>query len=155
MLNFRVTLRSKPLFALDTSALHHFIDHNRRRAVCIQSLDHAQTAHFVYYGRWKNWELNTITNPIPCVHQRRWNIAHGQITCPDCRGRGDHRQRGNHHIFGGPPWGINLSRRIGQRAKQDALLHRVNDEIDAVLWTAARHSFILPEAERVPAVKKA
>ena len=32
-------------------------------------------------------------------------------------------------------------------------LHRVNDEIDAVLWTAARHSFILPEAERVPAVK--
>ncbi|MBR9769432.1 MAG: glutathione S-transferase family protein, partial [Rhodobacteraceae bacterium] len=40
-----------------------------------------------------------------------------------------------------------------QRAKQDALLHRVNDEIDAVLWTAARHSFILPEAERVPAVK--
>ena len=25
MLNFRVTLRSKPLFALDTSAPHHFI----------------------------------------------------------------------------------------------------------------------------------
>jgi len=41
-----------------------------------------------------------------------------------------------------------------QRAKQDALLHRVNDEIDAVLWTAARHSFILPELERVPAVKE-
>ena len=41
-----------------------------------------------------------------------------------------------------------------QRAKQDALLHRVNDEIDAVLWTAARHSFILPEEERVPAVKE-
>jgi glutathione S-transferase len=41
-----------------------------------------------------------------------------------------------------------------QRAKQDALLHRVNDEIDAVLWTAARHSFILPEVERVPAVKE-
>jgi glutathione S-transferase len=40
-----------------------------------------------------------------------------------------------------------------RRAQQDALLHRVNDEIDAVLWTAARHSFILPEAERVPAVK--
>ena len=35
-----------------------------------------------------------------------------------------------------------------QRAKQDALLHRVNDEIDAVLWTAARHSFILPEVCR-------
>ena len=41
-----------------------------------------------------------------------------------------------------------------QRAKQDAFLHRVNDEIDAVLWTAARHSFILPEKERVPAVKE-
>ena len=41
-----------------------------------------------------------------------------------------------------------------QRAKQDALLHRVNDEIDAVLWTAARHSFILPKEERVPAVKE-
>jgi glutathione S-transferase len=41
-----------------------------------------------------------------------------------------------------------------QRAKQDALLHRVNDEIDAVLWTAARHSFVLPEVERVPAVKE-
>jgi glutathione S-transferase len=40
-----------------------------------------------------------------------------------------------------------------RRAQQDALLHRVNDEIDAVLWTAARHSFILPKAERVPAVK--
>jgi len=40
-----------------------------------------------------------------------------------------------------------------RRAQQDALLHRVIDEIDAVLWTAARHSFILPEAERVPAVK--
>jgi glutathione S-transferase len=40
-----------------------------------------------------------------------------------------------------------------RRAQQDALLHRVNDEVDAVLWTAARHSFILPEAERVPAVK--
>ena len=34
-----------------------------------------------------------------------------------------------------------------QRAQQDALLHRVNDEIDAVLWTAARHSFILPEED--------
>ena len=40
-----------------------------------------------------------------------------------------------------------------QRAKQDALLHRVNDEIDAVLWTAARHSFIC-RGERVPAVKE-
>ena len=40
-----------------------------------------------------------------------------------------------------------------RRAQQDALLDRVIDEIDAVLWTAARHSFILPEAERVPAVK--
>lgn len=39
------------------------------------------------------------------------------------------------------------------RAHQDAMMHLVLDEIDAVLWTAARHSFILPEEHRVPAVK--
>lgn len=39
------------------------------------------------------------------------------------------------------------------RAKQDAWTFRILDEVDAILWTAARHSFILPEAERVPAVK--
>jgi glutathione S-transferase len=31
------------------------------------------------------------------------------------------------------------------RAKQDAVTHQILDEIDAVLWTAARHSFALPE----------
>lgn len=40
-----------------------------------------------------------------------------------------------------------------ERAKQDALTHFVLDEFDAVLWTAARHSFILPEDRRVPEVK--
>jgi glutathione S-transferase len=39
------------------------------------------------------------------------------------------------------------------RALQDGLTHMVLDELDAVLWTAARHSFILPEEHRVPAVK--
>jgi glutathione S-transferase len=39
------------------------------------------------------------------------------------------------------------------RARQDALHFRILDEIDALLWTAARHSFVLPEAERVPAIK--
>lgn len=39
------------------------------------------------------------------------------------------------------------------RARQDALMHQINDELDAVLWVAARHSFILPEDKRVPAVK--
>jgi glutathione S-transferase len=39
------------------------------------------------------------------------------------------------------------------RARQDAMTHLVLDELDAVLWTAARHSFILPEARRVPEVK--
>jgi len=39
------------------------------------------------------------------------------------------------------------------RARQDALTHQILDEIDAVLWTAARHSFVLPEEHRVPAVK--
>jgi glutathione S-transferase len=40
------------------------------------------------------------------------------------------------------------------RAKQDAWTFRILDELDALLWTAARHSFGLPEAERVPAVKE-
>lgn len=39
-----------------------------------------------------------------------------------------------------------------ERAKQDALFHTVLDEIDAVLWVAARHSFVLPEDKRIPAV---
>jgi len=39
------------------------------------------------------------------------------------------------------------------RARQDSLTHFLLDEFDAVLWTAARHSFILPEDQRVPAVK--
>ncbi len=39
------------------------------------------------------------------------------------------------------------------RAKEEARLHRVNDELDALLWTAARHTFVLPEEHRVPEVK--
>lgn len=41
------------------------------------------------------------------------------------------------------------------RARQDALTHRILDEIEALLWMAARHTFGLPEAHRVPAVKDA
>lgn len=40
-----------------------------------------------------------------------------------------------------------------ERAQQDALTHAVLDELDAVLWTAARHSFILPQEHRVGDVK--
>lgn len=39
------------------------------------------------------------------------------------------------------------------RARQDGFTQFINDELDAVLWTAARHSFILPEDRRVPEVK--
>ena len=39
------------------------------------------------------------------------------------------------------------------RALQDAMTFRILDEVDAVLWTAARHSFILPEDQRVPEIK--
>lgn len=39
------------------------------------------------------------------------------------------------------------------RARQDAFTHLLLDEVDSLLWTAARHSFILPEELRVPAVK--
>lgn len=39
------------------------------------------------------------------------------------------------------------------RARQDAMTHCLLDEFDAILWTAARHSFILPEDQRVAGVK--
>lgn len=39
------------------------------------------------------------------------------------------------------------------RARQDGFTHFINDELDATLWTAARHSFVLPEEKRVPEVK--
>lgn len=39
------------------------------------------------------------------------------------------------------------------RARQDSLTQRLLDELDAVVWTAARHSFVLPEEQRVPDVK--
>ncbi|MEM8538123.1 MAG: glutathione S-transferase family protein [Pseudomonadota bacterium] len=41
-----------------------------------------------------------------------------------------------------------------ERARQDALTQKINDEMDAILWVAARHSFILPKELRVPEVKK-
>lgn len=40
-----------------------------------------------------------------------------------------------------------------ERARQDAWTNRIIDELDALLWTAARHSFILPKDQRVPEVK--
>lgn len=40
-----------------------------------------------------------------------------------------------------------------ERARQDSFTFAILDELDAVLWTAARHSFVLPEAERVPEIK--
>lgn len=39
------------------------------------------------------------------------------------------------------------------RARQDAMTQYAVAELDAVLWTRTRHSFILPEEERVPEVK--
>jgi glutathione S-transferase len=41
-----------------------------------------------------------------------------------------------------------------ERARQDSLTNAILDEFDAVLWTAARHSFVLPEERRVPEVKE-
>jgi glutathione S-transferase len=41
------------------------------------------------------------------------------------------------------------------RALQDSVTQFALDEIDGPLWLAAKHSFVLPEAERVPAVKPA
>lgn len=39
------------------------------------------------------------------------------------------------------------------RAQQDSVVHAIIDEVDAVLWTGARHGFVLPEEHRVPEVK--
>ena len=41
------------------------------------------------------------------------------------------------------------------RARQDSLTQFLLDEFDAVLWTAARHTFVLPEELRVSAIKDA
>ena len=41
------------------------------------------------------------------------------------------------------------------RARQDAMTFWLVDEFDAILWTAAKHSFVLPENQRVPAIKDA
>lgn len=39
------------------------------------------------------------------------------------------------------------------RARQDALTFWLVDEFDAILWFAAKHSFVLPKEHRVPAIK--
>jgi glutathione S-transferase len=39
------------------------------------------------------------------------------------------------------------------RARQDGLTNTVNETLDAVLWAYAKHSFVLPEEQRMPAVK--
>jgi glutathione S-transferase len=40
------------------------------------------------------------------------------------------------------------------RARQDGFTNLINDEFDAVLWMAGRHSFVLPEEMRLPAIKE-
>jgi glutathione S-transferase len=40
------------------------------------------------------------------------------------------------------------------RAHQDSMIQFLVDEFDACLWTAARHSFVLPEDKRVPEIKE-
>ncbi|MCA8882714.1 MAG: glutathione S-transferase family protein [Rhodobacteraceae bacterium] len=40
-----------------------------------------------------------------------------------------------------------------ERARQDGLTHFALDEFDARIWTAARHTFVLPEEMRLPAIK--
>lgn len=42
-----------------------------------------------------------------------------------------------------------------ERARTDAMTCQILDDFDALLWTAARHSFILPEEQRVAAIKPA
>ena len=41
-----------------------------------------------------------------------------------------------------------------ERAQQDSFTFAINDEIDGILWMAARHDFILPEDKRVKGINK-
>jgi glutathione S-transferase len=41
-----------------------------------------------------------------------------------------------------------------ERAQQDSLMHFILDEFDAVIWTAARNTFVLPVEKRVPEIKE-
>ena len=40
-----------------------------------------------------------------------------------------------------------------ERARQDAVTFMVLDDLEGLLWTASRHSFVLPEDQRLPAIK--
>ena len=40
-----------------------------------------------------------------------------------------------------------------ERARQDGLTNCLLDEFDALIWTATRHSFVLPPEQRLPAIK--
>lgn len=40
-----------------------------------------------------------------------------------------------------------------ERAVQDSITHQILDDLDSVLWTTARHTFVLPEDKRVRDVK--
>lgn len=42
-----------------------------------------------------------------------------------------------------------------ERARQDGFTNQALDELEGLLWTAARHSFILPKEERVAEIKPA
>tara|TARA_R110000737_G_scaffold45671_1_gene65719 strand:- start:468 stop:1109 length:642 start_codon:yes stop_codon:yes gene_type:complete len=50
--------------------------------------------------------------------------------------------------------GLTASAGTIARARQDGVTHQILDEIEGPLWTATRHSFILPEQHRVPAIKE-
>ena len=40
-----------------------------------------------------------------------------------------------------------------ERAQQDSFTQFILDELDSILWTAARHSFVLPKEMRVSELK--
>lgn len=40
-----------------------------------------------------------------------------------------------------------------ERAQQDSFTQFINDEIDAIIWCAARNTFVLPKDKRVPQIK--
>lgn len=58
------------------------------------------------------------------------------------------------HYLADKHGGLLASAGTQERAMQDAMTFRLLDELDAVLWTSARHAFVLPEEKRVPEVRQ-
>jgi hypothetical protein len=106
------------------------------------------------------WMLEELGEPLR-AHPRRTALRGrpppqplGQDPGASRRRPGDHRFGRDHDLPRRPPRRADLPRGH-DRARPAGRLHQlINDEFDAVLWMAGRHSFVLPEEMRLPAIKE-